>query len=100
MPNLRDFLAEVSTEPQSLPTAMVLYAPPGLGKTSIAAAIPGVVFAVDRDELEGVSADDGRHREAESSVLVEVDVRDGGAGRVDRPDGFEGRAATSDSTSH
>jgi len=51
MPNLRDFLAEVSTEPQSLPTAMVLYAPPGLGKTSIAAAIPGVVFAVDRHEL-------------------------------------------------
>lgn len=51
MPNIKDFLGEISTSVNALPTSMVLYAPPGLGKTSFAAAIPGVVFAVDRHEL-------------------------------------------------
>lgn len=48
---LRDFLSEVTTEAVHRPTAMVFYAPPGLGKTSFGAAIPNRVFLVDDKEL-------------------------------------------------
>ena len=48
---LRDFLSEVSTEVKERPSASVMYAPPGLGKTSFGAAIPGAVFLIDAQEL-------------------------------------------------
>lgn len=46
----RNWLAEVTTKAKPLPTAAVLYGVPGIGKTSLAAQIPGVVFLVDRWE--------------------------------------------------
>lgn len=44
----------MKTEVKSLPNAVVLYGVPGIGKTSFAAFIPGVVFMTD-DKEEGIS---------------------------------------------
>lgn len=49
----RDFLAEITTKPKATPAAMVLFGPPGIGKTSFGAAIPGCVFMHD-DQEEGI----------------------------------------------
>lgn len=49
----RDFLAELSTASKPRPTAAVFYGPPGIGKTSFGAAIPGAVFLID-DKEEGI----------------------------------------------
>lgn len=49
-PTTRNFLAEVSTAVIDRPNALILYGVPGIGKTSIAANIPGVVFLTDKQE--------------------------------------------------
>lgn len=46
----RNFLQEIRTEVKARPTAAVLYGVPGIGKTSMAANIPGVVFLTDPTE--------------------------------------------------
>lgn len=50
----RDWLAEVSTTAKARPMAVIAYGPPGVGKTSIGAAIPGCIFLVD-DKEDGVN---------------------------------------------
>lgn len=49
----RDYLSELSSDVKPRPTAAVFYGPPGLGKTSFGAAIPGAVFLID-DKEEGI----------------------------------------------
>lgn len=46
----RNWLSEVSTSIVKRPSAMILYGVPGIGKTSFAAAMPGVCFMVDAAE--------------------------------------------------
>lgn len=46
----RNWLEEISTEIKSKPTAMVIYGPPGIGKTSVGAAAPAPVFLIDTQE--------------------------------------------------
>lgn len=47
----RDWLSEVSRSIQSRPSTVIFYGPPGIGKTSLAASIPGVAFLVERQEM-------------------------------------------------
>lgn len=58
----RNFLAEVSRSIKKRPTAALVYGVPGIGKTSFAAQIPGVVFMIDDKE-------DGINRLKESTIL-------------------------------
>ncbi len=60
----RNFLAEVSRKVKKRPTAALVYGVPGIGKTSFAAQIPGVVFMIDDKE-------DGINRLKESNILSE-----------------------------
>lgn len=46
----RQWLAEISRETRHRPTAALWYGPPGCGKTSLAAQVPGVVFLTDNME--------------------------------------------------
>ncbi len=62
----RNFLEEVSTGIKHRPTAALLYGVPGIGKTSFAASIPGVVFMIDATE-------DGINRLKEAG-LVKAEV--------------------------
>ena len=48
--NGRKWLSEISTKAKSRPSSMILYGVPGIGKTSFAAQIPGVVFLIDGGE--------------------------------------------------
>lgn len=48
--SVRDYLAEIKTTSVARPSATVMFAPPGLGKTSLGAAIPGRVFLIDDQE--------------------------------------------------
>ena len=50
----RDFLAEVTTDAKPRPMAAIAYGPPGVGKTSFAASIPGRVFLID-DKEDGIN---------------------------------------------
>lgn len=50
----RDYLAELTTEAKARPMAAIAYGPPGVGKTSLAAAIPNAVFLID-DKEDGIS---------------------------------------------
>lgn len=58
----RNWLAEVSRTAQHRPSAMILYGVPGIGKSSAAAAIPGIVFLIDH-------AEEGIHRLKESGLV-------------------------------
>lgn len=49
-PTKRNWLAEIQTKVDARPNAVLFYGPPGAGKTSFAAAIPGVVFLMDGKE--------------------------------------------------
>lgn len=49
-PTRRNWLAEATTEARKRPTAAVLYGVPGVGKTSMAAYMPGAVFLTDKQE--------------------------------------------------
>lgn len=44
------FLAGVSREVKKRPSAVILFGPPGVGKTETAASMPGVVFLIDPQE--------------------------------------------------
>ena len=46
----RDWLAELQRETKHRPAAIVIYGPPGIGKTSVGAAAPNPVFLVDSQE--------------------------------------------------
>src|SRR6202158_1360538 len=46
----RDWLETISTKAKPRPSTVVLYGVPGVGKTSVAAAIPNVVFLTDPQE--------------------------------------------------
>ena len=50
----RKWLEEITTETKPRPTAAVLYGPPGIGKSSFGAAVPGAVFLIDQAE-DGIS---------------------------------------------
>ena len=54
------------TEERRRPMSMVLYGPPGIGKTSFGAAIPGALFLIDAKE-EGVNT-------LKASRLIDADV--------------------------
>lgn len=62
----RDYLSEVSTAIKKKPGAMVMFAPPGLGKTSLGAAIPHRVFLCDPQE-DGINT-------LKESNLVDHDI--------------------------
>jgi len=49
--SVRNFLAEISTKIETRPQVIVFYGPPGLGKTSLGAAIPDAGFLIDDKEL-------------------------------------------------
>jgi len=46
----RQWLNEITKEAKHRPTAALWYGPPGCGKTSLAAQVPGVVFLTDNTE--------------------------------------------------
>jgi hypothetical protein len=46
----RQWLAEITKETRTRPTAAIWFGPPGSGKTSLAAQVPGVVFLTDNME--------------------------------------------------
>lgn len=50
----RDWLAEISVTATARPTAAVFYGPPGIGKTSLGAAVAGRVFLID-DQEDGIN---------------------------------------------
>lgn len=50
----RNWLAEVTTNRKTRPTAAIIYGVPGIGKTSLAAQVPGIVFLTD-DKEDGIS---------------------------------------------
>lgn len=62
----RNWLEEIKREAESKPTAMVIYGPPGIGKTSIAASAPSPVFLID-DQEDGINT-------LKSSKLIPGDV--------------------------
>jgi hypothetical protein len=62
----RDFLGEIRTAARPRPAAMVLYGPPGVGKTSFGAAIPNRVFLHDAQE-DGINT-------LKNARLVDPDV--------------------------
>lgn len=62
----RDFLAEITTAIKRRPMAAIVYGPPGIGKSSLGAAIPGRVFLID-DQEEGIHT-------LKSGGLVAADV--------------------------
>lgn len=62
----RNYLAELSSASKPRPTAAVFYGPPGIGKTSFGAAIPGRVFLID-DKEDGINT-------LKSSRLVQADI--------------------------
>jgi hypothetical protein len=51
----RNWLSEITREAKPRPTAAILYGVPGVGKTSMAAHIPDVVFLVEHQE-DGINA--------------------------------------------
>lgn len=61
-----NYLTAIETQARTRPSSIILYAVPGLGKTSFGAAIPGALFMVDRNEL-------GIHT-LKSSGLVDKDI--------------------------
>lgn len=62
----RDFLGEIRTAARPRPAAMVLYGPPGVGKTSFGAAIPKRIFLHD-DQEDGINT-------LKNARLVDPDV--------------------------
>ena len=50
----RDWISEIVKTVKGRPTAAILYGVPGIGKTSMAANIPGVVFLTD-DKEDGIT---------------------------------------------
>lgn len=62
----RNWLADVSKATKPRPSVIVFYGPPGIGKTSLAASIPGVAFMVERQEL-GIE-------QLKSAGLVDQDI--------------------------
>src|SRR5690606_5757537 len=46
----RNWLAEIRTDVKARPVAAVFYGVPGIGKTTVAANIPNVVFLTDATE--------------------------------------------------
>lgn len=50
----RDFLKEITTETKPRPMAAIAYGLPGVGKSSMAAAIPNCVFMID-DKEDGIN---------------------------------------------
>jgi hypothetical protein len=60
-PVKRSWVSSVSADVRQRPSAMIIYGVPGIGKTSIAAEIPGVVFLIDSNE-------DGINRLKEASL--------------------------------
>ena len=50
----RNYLAEVTTNARSRPTAAVVYGPPGVGKTSFGASMPDPLFLTD-DQEDGLN---------------------------------------------
>lgn len=62
----RDYLAEISSAAKSRPMSCVVYGPPGIGKTSFGAAVPGCLFLID-DKEDGIGT-------LKASKLVQADI--------------------------
>lgn len=62
----RNWLDEIKREATAKPAAMVIYGPPGIGKTSVGASAPSPVFLID-DQEDGINT-------LKTSALAEEDV--------------------------
>lgn len=65
----RNFLAEASRKSRKRPGAMIVYGPPGIGKTEFAAQVPGCGFLCD-DKEDGINTLKEANRGVRQDILV------------------------------